>query len=427
MRCSYKITQMKSTTTCIAFVVLLSSFFSAQATSQPQQADKHSADRSASGSEGQPPAAWTSLVAWPIASPQPVLCTDDKIDLVYELLVMNVSSSAMMLDRLETLDGSKDDAGTSTKSADTIVATLQGADLEATIRAFPTGSTRTVGPFQLTRIFLDVKFAKNAILPKVLKHRFQVTFAPATGTPPLNSATIVSGRTDVTNAPPAVIGPPLEGPRWVDAIGCCSPPSVHRTATLPINGKFYVFERFAIDFAQLNPENKLYAGPRDQLSSYAYVGAKVLSVADGTVVNLQDGRPNETPPKFPEGYDLLQQLGNFVIVDIGHGHFAYYCHFQPNTLKVHVGDKVRRGQVLALMGNSGNSDAPHLHFGIQDGPLPYASDSLPFVFSSFTITGTITNPFDDIAAGGAAQIGPAQAGPHRNELPLQDEVITFPK
>ena len=356
-----------------------------------------------------------------------MLCTDDKIHLVYELLVMNVSSSAMTLDRLETLDASKDDAGTSTKPADTIVATLQGADLEATIRAFPTGSTRTVGPFQLTRIFLDVKFAKDASLPRALTHRFQVTFAPATGTPPLNSATIVSGRTDVTNTPAVVIGPPLEGPRWVDAIGCCSPPSVHRTATLPINGKFYVSERFAIDFAQLNPENKLYAGPRDQLSSYAYVGAKVLAVADGTVVNLQDNRPEETPPNFPQGYDLLQQLGNFVIVDIGHGHFAFYCHFQPNTLKVHKGDKVRRGQVLALMGNSGNSDAPHLHFGIQDGPLPYASDSLPFVFSSFTITGTITNPFDDIAAGGTAQIGPTRAGAHRNELPLENEVLTFPK
>jgi len=403
---------MKSPTTCIALTVILSCFFSAQAISKPQQPDA--------------PVAWTSLVAWPLASPQPVLCTDDKIHLVYELLVMNVSSSAMMLDRLEALDAFKDDAGVNTKSGDTIVATLQGADLEATIRAFPTGSTRTVGPFQLTRIFLDVTFAKNATLPKVLKHRFQVTFAPATGTPPLNSSTIVSGRTEVTNTPAVVIGPPLEGPRWVDALGCCSPPSVHRTATLPINGKFYAFERFAIDFAQLNPENKLYAGPRDQLSSYAYVGAKVLAVADGTVVNLQDGRPNETPPKFPEGYDLLQQLGNFVIVDIGHGHFAYYCHFQPNTLKVHVGDKVRRGQVLALMGNSGNSDAPHLHFGIQDGPLPYASDSLPFVFSSFTITGTVINPFDDIAAGAPAQIGTARAGPHRNQLPLENEVLTFP-
>ncbi len=418
---------MKSATTCIALAVILSCFFLAKATSQPQQSDIHSADRIATGSKGLPAVAWTSLVAWPIASPQPVLTSDSKIHLVYELLVMNVSSSVMTLDRLETLDASKGDAVVNTKSGDEIVGALQGADLEATIRAFPTGSTRTVGPFQLTRIFLDVTFAKNAILPKVLKHRFQVTFTPATGTPPLTSATVVTGRTDVTNTPAVVIGPPLEGPRWVDAIGCCSPPSVHRTATLPINGKFYAFERFAIDFAQLNSENKLYAGPRDQLSSYAYVGAKVLSVADGTVVNLQDGRPNETPPKFPEGYDLLQQLGNFVIVDIGHGHFAYYCHFQPNTLKVHVGDKVRRGQVLALMGNSGNSDAPHLHFGIQDGPLPYASDSLPFVFSSFTITGTITNPFDDIAAGGTAQIGPAQAGPHRNELPLENEVITFPK
>jgi hypothetical protein len=383
--------------------------------------------RIATGSQGLPPVAWTSLVAWPIASPQPVLATDDKVHLAYELLVMNVSSSTMTLDRLETLDASKHDAIINTESGDEIVAAVQGADLEATTRAFPSGSTRTVGPFQLTRVFLDATFAKNATLPKVMEHRFQVTFTPAAGTPPVATATVVSGRTNVTNTPAVVVGPPLEGSRWVDAIGCCSPPSVHRTATLPINGKFYVFERFAIDFAQLNPENKLYAGPRDQLSSYAYVGAKVLSVADGTVVSLQDGRPNETPPNFPQGYDLLQQLGNFVIVDIGHGHFAYYGHFQPNTLKVHVGDKVRRGQVLALMGNSGNSDAPHLHFGIEDGPLPYASDSLPFVFSSFMTTGTITNSFDDVAAGAAAQIGPARAGPHRNQLPLENEVITFSK
>jgi len=153
----------------------------------------------------------------------------------------------------------------------------------------------------------------------------------------------------------------------------------------------------------------------------------VLAVADGTVVNLQDGRPEGTPPNFPQGYDLLQQLGNFMIVDIDHGHFAFYAHFQPNTLKVHKGDKVRRGQVLALLGNSRNSDAPHLHFGIEDGPLPFVSNGLPFVFSSFTTTGTITNPFDDVAAGGTAQIGSARAGLHHNELPLNDDVITFPK
>src|SRR6476660_6869535 len=102
---------MTSAATGIALTVLLSCFFSAQAISKPQQPDM--------------PVAWTSLVAWPIASPQPVLCTYEKIHLVYELLVMNVSSSAMTLDRLDTLYASKDHAGTHTPSPDTIVATLQ--------------------------------------------------------------------------------------------------------------------------------------------------------------------------------------------------------------------------------------------------------------------------------------------------------------
>jgi hypothetical protein len=151
---------MKSGAICIALTVILSCFFSAQAISKSQQAEM--------------PIAWTSVVAWPIASPQPVLCTDDKIHLVYELLVMNVSASAMMLDRLETVDASKEDAGSNTKSGDTIVATLQGTDLEATIRGFPTGSTRTIGSFQLTRIFLDVKFAQRC-------HPAQSVDAPVPG------------------------------------------------------------------------------------------------------------------------------------------------------------------------------------------------------------------------------------------------------
>jgi hypothetical protein len=381
----------------------------------------------ATDTTGLPPQKWTSLVATPIASPRPVLGTDGRVHLVYELLVTNLSPSAMTLERLETLDASKGEAVVDSESRNEIVATSEGSDLEEISRSFTNPPTLTVGPFQTTRLFLDATFDKNATVPKVLEHRFQFTLTPAAGVPPVTSASVVSGRTEVSNARAVVIGPPLEGSRWVDAIGCCSPPSVHRTATLPINGKIRASERFAIDFAQLTPDNKLYTGPRDQLSSYAYVWSNVLSVAHGRVVGLQDGRPDETPPTFPQGYTLLQQLGNFVVVYIGHGRFAFYAHFQPNTLKVKVGDKIRRGQVLALMGNSGNSDAPHLHFGIQDGPGPFVSDSLPYVFSSFTTTGTITNPFDDIAAGATAEIGPARAGRHKKELPLENDVITFPK
>ncbi|MCE5317538.1 MAG: M23 family metallopeptidase [Parachlamydia sp.] len=58
-----------------------------------------------------------------------------------------------------------------------------------------------------------------------------------------------------------------------------------------------------------------------------------------------------------------------VFIDIGHVRFAFYAHFQPESLKVKMGEKVERGQVIALLGNSGNSDAPHLHFA----PGPYTA------------------------------------------------------
>ena len=61
-----------------------------------------------------------------------------------------------------------------------------------------------------------------------------------------------------------------------------------------------------------------------------------------------------------------------------------------------------------------------------DMPVAWTS-GVPLVFSSFTTTGAVTNSFDDIAAGATAQVGPARAGPHRNELPLNDDVITSPK
>ena len=45
---------------------------------------------------------------------------------------------------------------------------------------------------------------------------------------------------------------------------------------------------------------------------------------------------------------------------------------QPGSLKVKVGDTVKTGQVLGLLGNSGNTDSPHLHFHVMDGPSPLA-------------------------------------------------------
>jgi murein DD-endopeptidase MepM/ murein hydrolase activator NlpD len=118
--------------------------------------------------------------------------------------------------------------------------------------------------------------------------------------------------------------------------------------------------------------------------------------------------------------------GNHVVVDIGAGRFAFYAHMQPGSVRVKVGDKVETGQVLGLLGNTGNTDTPHLHFHVMDGPSPLVANGLPYVFTSFTGQGRITDE-KPLFSGGVVPIDPkALAGPRRNQLPLDLEIVSFP-
>ncbi|HZJ12200.1 MAG TPA: M23 family metallopeptidase, partial [Methyloceanibacter sp.] len=185
-------------------------------------------------------------------------------------------------------------------------------------------------------------------------------------------------------------------------------------------------ERFAIDFVQLNGKDTLASGPPDQLSSYEFFGDEIYAAADGTVVAVEDGLPEQVPGKLPEGATIQMAGGNHVVVDIGEGRFAFYAHMQPGSVKVKMGDKVKTGQVLGLLGNSGNTDTPHLHFHVMDAPSPLLTNGLPYVFTAFTGQGLITDE-QPLFTGGTVTIDKeALSGPHENELPLADQVVSFP-
>ena len=152
----------------------------------------------------------------------------------------------------------------------------------------------------------------------------------------------------------------------------------HRGAVNALSGGLWAAERFAIDYVQLAADGTMFTGDVTKLESYPYFGADIHAVADGPVVGVLDGLPEQVPAKSPTGLPSNEYGGNHIVQDIGDGNYAFYAHLKTGSLKVKVGDQLTTGQVIASLGNTGNSDAPHLHFHVMSTPDPLRSDGLPF-------------------------------------------------
>ena len=109
-------------------------------------------------------------------------------------------------------------------------------------------------------------------------------------------------------------------------------------------------------------------------------------------------------------------------LDLGDGRFAVYEHLKPGTIGVRPGQRVRRGEVVAQLGFTGDSTGPHLHLHVGDAAAPLGAEGLPFVFDRFEVLGR----YPDIAAMGKARWSPEGAGRRSNERPASNAVVNFP-
>jgi len=198
-----------------------------------------------------------------------------------------------------------------------------------------------------------VSASSRSELPSVLRHRVTVKVADEPG----ELSTDTPG-VSVDRKPLIVIAPPRRGGNWVAENGP-SNSSFHRRAILPINGKSHIGQKFAIDWAQIYPDGAWYRGDQRHNQDYLSYGQPVYAVADGTITELKDGIPENTPGPTSRAVEItLETLaGNHVIERIEDGVYATFAHLRPGSLRVKLGDRVHRGQVLGLLGNSGNSDA----------------------------------------------------------------------
>jgi hypothetical protein len=362
------------------------------------------------------PAVVTPLVASVIAAPIPVPATDGKLHLAYELQVTNVLPQEVTITSVDVLAG------------DQTLLTLSGSRLAHWTRVIGTATPTTkLGPAQSAVVWLDVTAEKGAAAPGHLRHAIGLSIPQPQ--PPLFPAAMTEtvGPIAVQTRKPVVIDPPLAGPYWLDGSGCCDM-TAHRTALNPINGQLWAAERFAIDFVQLDAAGRLFTGDKARLDSYPYFGDDIYAVGDGPVVATVDGLPEQVPGTDPTGLQLDQYAGNHIVQDLGDGNYALYAHIKTGSVKVKPGDRLTAGQVIASLGNTGNSDAPHLHFHVMSTADPLRSDGLPFVFTSFTVDWRVKSlaVLDPILDGRPALPQPGfQARDQTYVSPLVLDVMTY--
>jgi murein DD-endopeptidase len=364
------------------------------------------------GGQQERPAAIPVDLSVPFA-PRPVSAESQR-HLLYELHVTNFGRADLTLERIDVL-GDKAN----------IVATYEGEALAGVLARPGTNApdVRIIGAGLRAVAFVDVVAPAASTVPDALRHR--LTFRPVT--PPAGSqqSIVEGGVATVVNEPPVVLGPPLRGGGWL-ASHALSNASSHRRTLLAIDGRARIAQRFAIDWTRIGPDGQVFRGDPARNENWTPHGADVLAVADGRIVDVQDGIPENDPTASTKAVPITLKTvgGNYVILDIG-GTYVFYAHLQPGSLTVRPGARVRRGDMLAKLGNSGQSDAPHLHLHVVDTPSPLAAEGLPLVFGTFDLQGHV--PSLKVLTDGTGWKPSGPPSQRRREMPIENAVVSFPE
>lgn len=336
--------------------------------------------------------------------------------LVYELRITNLGTKERAISALEIKVPEGTSPLLSWRAAEIKAASRLGGAPPAT-----DGSVLPAGRSTLVYVWASVP--DGMPVPRQLQHRLVVS--PPDSATATRRDTLDGYLVTVRNATARVISPPFAGGPWLAANGP-SNTSGHRRTAVPIAGEARIAQRFATDWIKIGPDGTLFHGDSTKNANWYDYGTPVIAVADGIVTEVKDGIIENVPmsPTMAVPITLETVGGNHVNLDIGGGVYAFYAHLQPGSLQVKLGDKVKRGQVLGLLGNSGNSTAPHLHFHITDGNSPLGAEGLPFVFESFEQLDLLKG---DIESQGVAWKQPAGAARMAvREIPLENSIVRWP-
>ena len=350
-----------------------------------------------------------------------VVCPSDPVPvrmgkqhvLVYELHVTNFDMVPLRLKSVEVFGDQENGTPLSTLTDDQLSAaiTLVGSGMAGMGGMDEKKDNRLIQPGSRAVVFMWIELPLDRSLPASLQHR--MVFAPTEG----NAADVTLQDFPVTvsrDSVPTLI-PPFNGGTWLAGDGPKND-SPHRRTITAVDGHIYSAERFAIDWIKVGPNGDSTHDGKTRNENWWGYGEPVLAVADGEITEVVDEFPDNTPRNLPP-VTLDNIGGNHVILQIAPSRFVTYAHLQKGSVKVRLHQHVHRGDVLALLGNSGNTTGAHLHLQVTDRNSVLESQGLPFIFANFTYLGP----------GADYELNKHVTEPWEKSIPPGDGVVEFGK
>jgi hypothetical protein len=331
--------------------------------------------------------------------------------LVYELHITNFDTVPLRLKRFEVFADEESSGALSTLADATLSAEMIRVGESMMMAGSGSGveDARVIKPGGRSVIFVWIELQSNRSMPTSLKHR--MVFAAVADS--AVDATLEDFRLPVSQGSVPTLLPPFKGGIWLAGNGPENN-SDHRRTITAIDGHIYSAERFAIDWVKVGPNGDSRHDGAARNENWWGWGEPILAVADGEISKMVDGIP-DNPPRVLPPVTLDNIAGNHVILQIAPNRFVTYAHLQNGSIKVRLHDHVHRGDVVALVGNSGNTTGAHLHLQVTDRNSVLQSQGVPFVFESFTYLGP----------GSDYEIDKHVSVPWVNSIPPGNTVIQF--
>ena len=226
---------------------------------------------------------------------------------------------------------------------------------------------------------LNLVFNQNQSIPDKIFHKLYFERRNKKGetvTHPMELAVI-----DVPNATNLTLGLPFNKKgKWLYEA------ESHQGARFLTEGRVTYAQRFAIDWTLIDNNGYFAENDFKKNENWNTYGVELIAVADGTVVDIKDGIVENEPLSEDMAVRITRETigGNYITIDIGNNLYAFYGHLIPNNLKLKIGDKVKKGQIIGFLGNSGNSDGPHLHFHLESkSNMSFGGEGIPYHISKF--------------------------------------------